>query len=82
VTTAFDMREVPAGSLTPFGCANPSCGTIVPAKQIYIVDEILQRGYCTPCGQRLRYHRKKWAERGEVIPRTLDEVEERFRRQP
>jgi hypothetical protein len=40
----------------------------------------LERGvaYCVPCGQRLRYHRKKAIERGEEIPKTFIDVEARF----
>lgn len=69
------MRESP-GSITPFGCRN--CGDVVPPKTPFLVDEVLNRAYCLPCGQRLRYHRKKWIERGEAMPVTFEEIEKRF----
>lgn len=76
MTTLFEMRES-SGSLIPFFCSN--CREVVPAKSLFLVDELLQRGYCLPCGQRLRYHRRKWTERGEPMPKTFEEIEARFK---
>ena len=75
--TAFSMRES-SGSLIPFTCSNAACGIRILAKTPFMVDDLLTRGYCLPCGQRLRYHRRKWVERGEVMPRTLEEIAARF----
>ena len=80
MTGTFDMREA-EGSLIPFACANVNCRAIIPAKTPFMADDLLSRGYCLPCGQRLRYHRRKWVERGEPMPRTFEEIETRFEKQ-
>ena len=73
------MRES-IGSLIAFGCTNPDCGSVVPAQVPFLYDEVLKRGYCLPCGQRLRYHRRKWLERGEAMPKDFAEINARFER--
>lgn len=61
-----------------YGCDNLNCAGAIEAGSDYFVDLAMQRRYCTPCGQRLRYHRKKWVERGEKMPLTFSEIDKRF----
>ena len=59
-------------------CTSPDCA-MIPEEAVKInrnsfKDSLTGRTYCETCGNRLRYHRKKWHARGEEIPRTLEEV--------
>lgn len=59
-------------------CSNgEGCVATIEPGEMYFRDEARGVGYCVPCGQRLRYHRKKALERGETIPATMTEVEAR-----
>jgi len=59
----------------PMGCANAiECASLVEHKAPCFRDATTGRTYCLPCGQRLRYHRRKALERGETMPATLSAV--------
>ena len=61
-------------------CDNENCGEKILRGADVFMDIINSSSLCRPCGERLRYHRKKWSERGWAMPKTLKEVEETFRR--
>lgn len=68
-------------SLLSTGCANAAeCGTLVDHAALCFLDSATGRVYCLPCGQRLRYHRKKALERGETMPETITAANERLAR--
>jgi hypothetical protein len=62
----------------PGWCTNDGCqaSVIAPGAERFIEDDS-GRTYCVPCGQRLRYHRKKADERGEELPRSFEDVDQR-----
>jgi len=59
-------------------CTSPECQmspeALANADRPYFTDTLTSRTYCYQCGCRLRYHRKKSAERGKDIPLSLEEV--------
>lgn len=63
--------------LQPRGCANPVCPTVMDPGSDAMADQAGGVLYCVPCGQRLRYHRRKALERAEVLPVTLADVDRR-----
>ena len=81
--TEFGMTAKPGYSgqgPVPFAtpCTSPDCAmppeVAVQINRDTFCDTLTGRTYCNKCGNRLRYHRRKWAERGEEIPLTLEEV--------
>ncbi len=60
------------------GCTNSDgCANTIKPGEPYFRDEARGTGYCVPCGQRLRYHRKKALQRGEELPLTMADVHAR-----
>lgn len=62
---------------TVTSCAfNPCPGTWVQDE--VFVDMATGKFFCKSCGSRLRYHRKKALGRGETLPLTFAEIDERL----
>jgi hypothetical protein len=59
------------------GCAATDCPAVLAAGDSCFMDDRTSRRYCVPCGQRLRYHRRRALERSGSFPLTLDDVERR-----
>lgn len=53
------------------GCANPRCTAVLAHLDACMLDQEAGFRYCVPCGQRLRYHRRKALERGEPLLQVL-----------
>lgn len=53
------------------GCANPRCPAVLAHGDPCLYDQEGGFRYCVPCGERLRYHRRKALQRGEPLPTSL-----------
>lgn len=58
-------------------CANSRCSKKIVNGDDFFVDSLEAATYCIQCGQCLRFHRKKAGQRGEALPATFTQVEER-----
>lgn len=76
----FEMELVTEEQKFAVPCKAPTCSMniseISDVTRPFFRDSVMGRTYCKPCGQRLRYHRKKAAQRGTTSPRTIEEAEE------
>ncbi len=69
-----NMNETQNGAREKW-CSNaPNCMVMIKPKEDCFVDYSTNKPYCTACGQRLRYHRKKAMERGEVMPISFSDI--------
>lgn len=74
----LQMQEATWFGLKSRGCSNgDGCPAIIEPGEIYLRDKLRGVAYCVPCGQRLRYHRKKAHQRQETIPATMADVRAR-----
>ena len=57
------------------------CAAVFDSENVYL-DTASGRILCHSCGPRMRYHRKKALGRGESIPITFKEVDDRLSQPP
>ncbi len=72
----FEMRPMTWGPRHETKCSK--CRRDIKHLEDYFYDQIENREYCEGCGKSLRYHRKKWTERGWPMPDTLEVVEQKM----
>lgn len=79
VSFGLVREEEPTAFAVP--CTAASCSLLpeqlAQTDRPHYKDSFTHRTYCEQCGNRLRYHRKKWSARGEEMPLTLEEVSAR-----
>lgn len=77
----FGLDLFTEGSVFAVPCTAADCSLLpehlADKDRNYYKDTLTSRSYCEQCGNRLRYHRKKWSQRGEALPLTLEEVSAR-----
>lgn len=75
MTDEHEMVEKIWHGLQARGCSNgDGCPTTIKPGDAYFRDLARGVAYCVPCGQRLRYHRKKALARGDSLPQTMADV--------
>ena len=62
---------------TVTSCAAQPCSGTWVQDEVF-VDLATGKFFCKACGPRLRYHRKKALGRGETLPITFSEIDERL----
>lgn len=78
----FGLIESDLASAFPVRCQGDVCSdsekNLSADGSCYFTDTLTSKTYCQVCGNRLRYHRKKAAARGEDIPLNMSDVSSRF----
>lgn len=72
----FEMRPMTWGATSDTRCSR--CKRKIKHLEDYFYDRVKHREYCDGCGKSLRYHRKKWSERGWPMPDTLEVVDQKM----
>lgn len=64
----------------PQRCDASNCTRSIGPGESFFIDKMSEASYCQQCGTSLRYHRKKAGDRGESLPLTFEDVENRIQR--